>query len=506
MLLKPIAALIASGSIALFATAAHAQTDLMGLYREAMTNDAQYTSARFQLEANREKIPQARAGLLPQIGLSATLNQQAVDTHNPSLTIGQKTHRDFLTQSYGVSLTQPLFRMANLETYEQSKLQVVASEAQFAQAKQDLIVRVSQAYFDVLGAQDTLAFIQAQKRAISEQLASAKRNFEVGTATVTDQQEAQARFDLASAQEIAAQNDLAVKMSALQQIVGRPVQGSLKTLRSDTALTAPQPANIESWIDQSRSSNFLVAAQQALVEISKREIARNRAGHMPTVDLTAQMSHGKNLAINTVGVTINTAAIGVAVNVPLYAGGAVNARVAEAVKLKEKAEADLDLARRNSEQGARQAFLGVNNGLAQVQALQAAERSSELALKSNQLGYQVGVRINIDVLNSQQQLFSTRRDLAKARYDTLMASLKLKAAAGTLDENDIAQINNFLTLAAAPTDSAVSVTPVRAMDPAAADSMANARRDPRATAVKEPRTAAGTVAPKSVDPKIPSGR
>ena len=412
--------------------------DLMQVYGEALANDPVYASARSTLSAGQERAIQGRAGLLPVIGAGGSY------TRNDQNAFGQSTRVN--SNAYQVQLTQPLLRVANWESYQQGKLSVSASEAQFAQVKQDLIVRVGQAYFDVLAAQDTLTFLKAQETAITEQLASAKRNFEVGTATITDTNEAQARYDLAIAQQIAAQNDLEVKRTALQQIIGKPPT-SLSVLRAGVTLTPPSPAAIEPWVSSAEQQNFSVIGQQLALEIATREIRRSRAGHYPTLDLIASRSRSAQSGSAFAGAngagTNN--AIGVQWAIPIFSGFAVDSKVRETIALEDRARNDLENARRTAAQAARQSLLGVNNGLAQVNALQAAEVSSQSSLESNRLGYQVGVRINIDVLNAQQQLFQTRRDLARARYDTLMSGLRLKSAAGTLQEQDLAQVNQLLT-------------------------------------------------------------
>jgi outer membrane protein len=417
--------------------------DLLQVYREALANDAQYASARATLAAGQERTAQGRAGLLPTAGLSGNASRSNSSTSANGIETSSPT---FGTTGYTLSLSQPLFRWANWETYQQGKLSVAASEAQFAQAQQDLIVRVAQAYFDVLTAQDALASVQSQKVAITEQLASAKRNFEVGTATITDTHEAQARYDLAVAQEFAAQNDLQIRRSALQQIIGRPA-GDLAALRSGLRLEAPEPVQVERWVDSAEQQNFGVVGQQLAVEIAQREISKSRAGHYPTADLVASRSRNSPGFTATApgGLSTTTNSVGVQLAIPLFSGYSVTSRVRETIALEEKARADLENARRTAAQGARQAFGGVNAGLAQVRALEAAEISSQSALESNRLGYQVGVRINIDVLNAQQQLFTTRQNLAKARYDTIMNGLRLKSAAGTLKEEDLMLVNGLLT-------------------------------------------------------------
>jgi outer membrane protein len=415
--------------------------DLLQVYREALANDAVYASARATLTAGQERAVQGRAGLLPQIGAGGSYNRTNLDLDAGGISTG----RNFNTNGYSVTLSQPLFRAANWEQYQQGKLSVAVSEAQFAQAQQDLIVRVSQAYFDVLASQDALASVQAQKSAITEQLASAKRNFEVGTATITDTHEAQARYDLVIAQEFAGQNDLEIKRTALQQIIGKS-PGGLATLRPGVKLSGPEPAVIDNWVQSAEQQNYGVIGQQLALEIAQREIKRNRAGHYPTLDLVASRNHSNQTGSLTspVGSVSDTNVIGVQWNIPLFAGFAVESRVREAIALEDRTRSDLENARRVAAQGARQAFLGVNSGLAQVRALEAAEISSQSALESNRLGYQVGVRINIDVLNAQQQLYSTRRDLARARYDTIVNGLRLKSAAGVLKEEDLAVVNSLL--------------------------------------------------------------
>ena len=426
--------------------------DLLQVYRDALGFDAPFASARAATEAGREKLPQGRAGLLPSIGLSAnsTWNQQDMSlrasTPIPFLTTNNFNFR-FNSTQYGVQLSQPLFRWQNWVQYDQSKLAVAQAEAALIGARQDLILRVAQGYFDQLLAQDSLAFAQAQKKAISEQLAQAKRNFEVGTATIVDTHEAQARFDLTTAQEIAAGNDLEVKRQSLRMLIGKEPD-SLKPLRNGVQIRRPTPDDMQKWVDSAEQSNANVQIQSLAAAIAEREVSRARGNHLPTVDLVA--SYGRSTASNgnnplfAVGNDTTASAIGVQLSMPLFQGGAIASRDRESVALKEKARQDLENTRRNAALAARQAYLGVTSGLAQVKALEAGLTSSQSALDSNKLGYEVGVRINIDVLNAQQQVFSTRRDLARARYDTLMAQLKLKAAAGTLAEEDLQQVNGLL--------------------------------------------------------------
>lgn len=427
-----------------FAGSAQA-ADLLQVYRDALGFDAQYAAARASRDAGLEKLPQGRAGLLPTIGLSASTTWN--DLESTSRTTPPVTRSaEYNSNGWSVSLSQPLFRWQNWIGYKQGELAAAAAEAQFAQAGQDLIVRVTQAYFDVLLAQEALATAQAQKVATAEQLESAKRNFEVGTATITDTHEAQARYDLIVAQEIAAENDLTVKRQALRTLTGRETD-ALKGLRTALNINRPQPDDIGKWVESAESGNLGVQLAQTAFEIASREVERQRAGHYPTLDLVA--THGKSATGGSIvpggaGSDGKSSTVGLQLAVPIFAGGAVSSRDREAVALNEKARADLDSARRQAALAARQAFLGVSAGLAQVRALEAGVASSQLAVESNKLGYEVGVRINIDVLNAQSQLFDTRQKLAKARLDTLIAQLRLKSAAGSLTEDDLAAINALL--------------------------------------------------------------
>jgi outer membrane protein len=448
---KPlIAALIASAFLSLNAQAA----DLIQVYKQALANDAVYASARASLAVGRERVPQGRAGLLPSVSVNGSYqrNNSEFDPFNEGVVVTTPTGTQVVagtgvhvTQNqYTLALSQPLFRWDRWESYEQSKLQQAITEAQFAQAQQDLITRVSQAYFDLLGAQDTLETIRAQKAATTEQLASAKRNFEVGTQTITDTHEAQAAYDLVVAQEFAAINDLENKKSALQAIIGT-APATLAPLKTGVALVAPQPALIDPWVSSAENQNYGVVVSQLALEVAKRDIKRNRAGHYPTLDLVASSTHNKIGGTTIQSGTTTNNVVGVQWSVPIFNGFAITSKVRESIAAEDKARNDLEATRRNAALAVRQSYLGVNSGLAQVKALEAAEISSQSALDSNKLGYQVGVRINIDVLNAQRQLFSTRRDLSRARYDTIMSGLRLKAASGSLREEDLIPVNNLLT-------------------------------------------------------------
>ena len=419
--------------------------DLLETYHAAQAQDAVFAAARATHQAGQEKLPQGRSLLLPSVNLSAnsTFNNNSVQ-YNPTIPFFPSGTSRFNSHGYGINLTQPLFRQQNWVAYTEAGLQVAQADAQFRAAEQDLVVRAAQAYFDVLMAQDSVQLDEAQKTAISEQLEQAKRNFEVGTATITDTLEAQARYDLVNSQEIAAQSNLEVKKRTLQQLTNT-MPGDLRQLGQQFKLETLQPVDVEKWVDEAQQHNPQVVVAQVAAELAEKEASRNRGGHYPTLDLVANYSkniaNGGNLGV---GSDSSDTAVGVQLNVPLFQGGAIQSRVREAEANHNRAGEELETARRNVVLQTRQAYLGVIDGMAQVKALQQALKSSESLLEASKLGQEVGVRTNLDVLNAQQQLYSTRRDLYQAEYNYLISQLRLKAAAGTLVEDDLARINQAL--------------------------------------------------------------
>ncbi|QJC55467.1 Outer membrane protein TolC [Polaromonas vacuolata] len=411
------------------------------LYTAARAFDASYQSARLQYDATVAKADQTRAGLLPSAGLSLGASASRFENSAPVI------ERSFSNQSLGLTASQPLYRPANWASYLQSQPQVAQARAQLDAAEQDLILRASQSYFDVLAAQDTLTFVLAQKSAVSEQLASAKRNFEVGTATITDTREAQARFDLVVAQEIAADNDLRIKKIALDQLVGRTGTQPL-ALATPTILPSILPADPNSLVDQAEALHPLIRQAKNGLEVAELEIQKAQAGHKPTLDLNASYNVARNpsgtATTSALAYRTNTGTVGLLLNVPIFSGFSVENRIRETLFLRDKSQSDLEGARRSVAQATRTAFYGVVSNLGQVKALEAAELSSQSALDANKLGYQVGVRINIDVLNSQSQLFQTKRDLAQARYNVLLGGLRLRQANGSLTELDLQPVQALL--------------------------------------------------------------
>jgi outer membrane protein len=430
-------ALLLSGTPAIAA-------DLLEIYRLALASDPVYSAARASWTASQEKMPQGLAGLLPQASLSASTqyNDRDLRFRNPTIAGSQAQYN---SNSTSVSVSQPLYRKQNFVAYDQGKTQVALADVQFASVGQDLILRVSQAYFDVLLASANLSFTQAQKTAIGQQLAQAKRNFEVGNATITDTHEAQARYDLVTAQEIGAQADVEVKNRTLEQLIGRPAPALAGPARNFSP-TPPTPNAMEPWVERARTNGLAVRIAQETLNFQSQDVVRNRGAHYPTVDAYASLTdsgQGSGVQGGT-GTDTTSKIIGLQLAIPLYQGGIVNSRVREALANEDKARLDLENARRSAELAARQGYLGVTSNIAQVRALEAAVISNQSSLDSTILGQQVGVRTQVDVLNAQQLLFSARRDLAQARYNYIASFLRLIAAAGELDEEDLQRINSWL--------------------------------------------------------------
>lgn len=404
--------------------------------RLALKNDPSYLAAEQSLVASQERKKQSLSSLFPTVSAAASLSDVG----------GSGLSEHLFARSLSARVSQPVFNLTLLKGAEQGVQQVFAAEAVFASARQTTLLKAASAYFDVLIAQDNLSTVKSEKAAIGEQLELAKRSFEVGTSTITDQQEAQARFDLIQAREIEATNTLELRRNALALLTRSSLPAALSGIRGAIKIPGPQPLEVNAWIDQARTSGLSVQRARADLETAKLETSRRSASHLPTVQVFGSQSFGRETIAP--GSRTDSTTVGVEVSISYNLGGLVNAQVREAIAGEGQAEFGLQGSLLSAEQDTRAAFLSVVGGLAQVAALEAAERSSQLALDSNRLGYEVGVRINIDVLNSQQQLFSAQRDLSRARYETLLASLRLKAAVGALAPEDLEGIRN--TMGAGP--------------------------------------------------------
>ena len=420
--------------------------NLGDIYREALANDTQYAAALAAYQAGLEALPQARSALLPNVNADGNARYNDVRTTLPN---GDTNSGN---SALGINAVQPLYNKASSVQVEQAEEQVKIVAKRLDLAGQDLILRTARAYFDVLQAQDNIVLIRAQKAAITEELAAAKRNFEVGTATIIDTQEAQARYDLSIAQEIAEENTLNISLRALERIIGKP-PAALDTLADkaeqavliDPIIRKLSEAHaMDDWATRAEEGNLNVAIQRYNKSIADQQIELSRAGHYPTLNAVASYRYGRNQSLGITLADINTALVGVEFNLPIYQGGLVDSRVRQAVANQEKARQDLNSALREATLNARQAYLNVTSADAQVHALERTVASTQLQLESTRLGVQVGVRTSLDVLNAQQQVFSGQQRLSAARYQFILAGLNLKAAVGTLSAEDLTTVDQVL--------------------------------------------------------------
>ena len=434
------------------AQAAERAQSLLDIYQQALAHDPVLASALNQNKAAQELIEQGKALYRPTVNFTAggTATQSdirfidATGANNPFRFQGRSNYEGY---TYGLDARQPIFRKQNLVEMDQAETQVSQADKQWNLTQQELILRVTQAYFDVLIAQDQIDLIAAQKATISSQREQAQANFDVGNATITDVNESQARYDLIVAQEIAALNAYEVAKRAVQAITGE-IPEKLATVRADIKTNAlDQPMG--KWLDVAKQNNLNIQIQQDNFKLADQEIERQRAGHYPTLDAVA--SYNNNYANGNAtgtGSELKTGVIGLQLQVPLYLGGAVNSRVRQAVWNKEKALEDIEIARRQADLETQRAYLNLSTSIAQVKALEQALVSSQSQVDSTKLGYEVGVRTSVDVLNAQQQLFSAKRDLLQARYNYLVNIIRLKAASGIVAEPDLVDINQQLLLSA----------------------------------------------------------
>ncbi len=439
ILWRPLAGGLA---LALASTLAQAQS-LQELYDAARGYDATYLGARATAEAAQYRLEQSKALRLPSASINASTARNLSD-------IPRIDDNFYSTTSQAtLNAKQPLFNKANSETIASAEKAFEIAQSDLHAAEQDLIVRLAQAYFDTLSAQDNLATTQANLKAITEQLASAKRNFEVGTATITDTREAQARYDLTQAQAIAADNDLRTRRAALDTLVGK-TDVAPRPLAVPVVIP-PLTTTLQDWLTTANNDSPNVRKARLAYDTAQIETEKARAGHLPTLDLVGSMGANNNTGLSGGGTgsaqlpgTYRNAAIGLQLNIPVFSGFAVQNRVKETLSLAEKAREDLAGAQRTVDLGTRTAFLAVSSGRALVNALEAAEASSKLALEATELGYKVGLKVTLDVLNAQTQLFTTQRDLAKARYDLILAGVRLRQVAGSLGPEDVAMANLLL--------------------------------------------------------------
>ena len=448
-------------------------TDLINLYQEAAFSDPVLNAARFNYQASKELYWQGLSLLLPQANATpggTRYYQHGVGTTPVSTTPGNS--RVFDQKSYTVTLTQPVFNMGALEAFKQGDLNTKIADMRFFLAQQDLIIRVSQAYFDALTSQDNVELFRNKKSLIKQQLEIAQAKFDAGLATIVDVNTAQAALDLANSQEIAAQADLVVKRGVLEQLVGRPV-GALKPLTKEAKIDGvlkdprskskdvkgnliadsvnpqlPPGQTLDDWINQAEAANFNVLAGQLSVSLAESTYRASQALNYPSLNLVGtsgyNTSNGTATNFNPANTNVYNNTVGLQMTIPLVSGGFNSSVIRQNAALVDQAKANYDNARRTAAQNTRTAFTGFYGGLASVKAFEAAERSSTSALESSKLGFQVGTLINLDVLIALDTVITTRSQLQLARYSTILNAIKLKAHASALSDEDLIAVNALL--------------------------------------------------------------
>jgi outer membrane protein len=431
------------GAAAASASAQHA--DLMQIYGLALANDPSFQAAGAINRAAQEAPVLARSDLLPSLSASVNTFGNEAQVRRSNLLTGGTGRRNFNTHEAQISVSQPLYRKDRWIALDQARVEVDQADATYAFEHQALMLRAAQRYFEVLSATDTLEFALAERDAFGQQLEQSQQRFEVGLIAVTDVEEAKAGFDLARAQVIQAETALDNAREALRELTGE-YHLAVAGLRAETPLEMPQPNEIDRWTETALLQNLQLAGQRYASERAKLEIQRVESGHLPTLDLVG--SHRR--AVANGGTSVNSAmdnsitAIGIELNVPLYAGGSVLSRTRQSRHLYQREVDEVERVRRSVHRQTRDAFLGVRSGISRVGALEQAVKSSEAAADAVEAGFQVGTRTTVDVLNAKRDLFRAKRDLADARYSYIVDTLTLKQAAGIIEEEDLRLVNSWL--------------------------------------------------------------
>ncbi len=416
--------------------------NLMDIYNLAQKNDPQLRAAEAANQAAQATRGQSRAAFLPQINLSADYTQNTQDitkTTNPYSTTGKQ---EYTSQGYTLSLSQNIYHHEYYVQLRQTDAAIAAADAQFEAARQGTILRVAEAYFNLLAAQDNLTTAEASKRAISQQLRQTQQRFEVGLSAITDVHEAQAGYDAAVAAELAAQNQLDIARENLREIIGQEPL-ALAALKDEVPLLPPVPADINEWVKTSQTQNLSLLAAEASARVASEELNRRSAGHYPSLDLVAKQTHSDSTDYEY-GSERDDTTVSLQLNVPIFSGGLTTAQTREARALYNEANEKLEQQRRATTRETRSAYLGVVTGISQVKARKQALSSAQTALEATQAGFEVGTRTAVDVLDAQQVRFQAQSEYYRARYDYILASLQLKQAAGNLSEADLAKVNEWL--------------------------------------------------------------
>jgi outer membrane protein len=445
------------------------KANLLDIYERALQNDPQIREAEANRLATMEAKPQARAALLPQLTASgawerldtdvARVQLQQTNPQDPTSPIVPFTIRtkadEVESLQYSFRLTQTLFRWDRWTALRRADKEVARAEVEFKAAQQDLLARAAQRYFDVLAAQDTLEAAQASLESFSRQLEQTEKRFEVGLVAITDVQEARAARDQASAAVIAAKRALASSQEFLRELTGGTFS-ALAAPGEDMPLKTPDPATEEAWVSAAMQQNLNLMSARLATDIAKEDVRSARSGHYPTLDLVAQSTrdedNGDSISYrggirtpSSADGSTDTDVIGLQVTVPIFSSGAVSSQVRQRVYLHRAARERSERIARETERQARDAYLGVVSEISRVQALRQALESSRTALQATEAGFEVGTRTTVDVLDARRRLFEAQTNYARSRYDYIINVLRLKQAAGTLEQKDLAEVNSWLT-------------------------------------------------------------
>ena len=419
--------------------------DLKQVYQAALEQDATIRASRATADSGRERLPQARAGLLPQISASAGRNNNNLDTTAPNI-LGTPvtTNEKYLSDNKTLQLRQPLVNMQRWLQFQQAKSVVEEVEANLDRDLQNLVVRVAGVYFEALMADEQLDLVLAQKKTYTALVDAAKKGLAAGSGTRTDIDDAQSRLDMAAAQELEARQNQDLARRQLQLLVNQPVNQIAKLNVAALQLSAPMPANLDDWTRKAEQASPEIRAMQARLDAARREVSKAQAGHLPTVDAVAQWSNSGSENITRVNSRFENKTIGLQLNIPLYSGGYVNSTIRQAVAEQTRAEESLEALRRDLGVRVHKEYRGVSEGVLRVRALEQAARSAEQMMKSTQMSLTAGSRTQLDVLNAQQQFTLALRDLAQARLVYLLSKVRLASLVGDDAMVSIEQVNGSL--------------------------------------------------------------
>lgn len=437
---------VALASLLLGFSTAASSMDLLQAYEAAQKQDASILASRATAQAGRERLPQARAQMLPNIGVNIARTSNSLVNTAPNL-FGQEqtTENDYISGNQTLTLRQPLYRRTLLSQYRQAQAQVVDVEATLAQEEQNLAVRVSAAYFDAMLSHEQLALVLAQRTTYNTQLDAAAKSFAAGSGTRTDVDEARARLDMNQAQEIEARQNVGYTRQQLEIMVNQPIDRLATLDAARLELLPPQPESLEDWTRRAEANSPQLQSLQAQLEVARQELDKARSGHYPTLDAVAQWQRSDSENVNNIRSRYTNTSIGLQLNIPLYAGGGVDSAIRQAIAAQERAEQLLEAGRRDLGLRVHKEYRGILESIPRIKALEQALRSADQLVVSSRRSFQAGSRTVMDVLNAEEQRMQVLRDLAQARYVYLMTRVKLLSLVGAADAEAMAAINRSLT-------------------------------------------------------------